>query len=81
MPPNFLKDLEQAAGTIKDSESAYAAIQHLMRHAAECRVLCQIHYGMDKNLPKSCRLCFEKEGQGKASKGGKSGYGGRNDES
>jgi predicted transcriptional regulator len=79
LPPNFIKDLEQAAGTIKDSKSAYAAIQHLMRHAAECRVLCQIHYGMDKNLPKSCSLCFDQEGQEKASKGEKRCYGGRND--
>jgi hypothetical protein len=61
LPPEFVKEAVNSAKTIKDQQTAFGAVQQLMRRAVDCRVLCQIHYKMDKSLPKQCSLCFGKK--------------------
>jgi predicted transcriptional regulator len=60
LPKDFVAQTEKAARGIKDQASAFAVVQRLMHRASDCRVLCQIHYKMDKSLPKQCALCFAK---------------------
>jgi len=58
LPEGFVKLVHERAARIKDSHSANAQIQYLLRQANESRLLCKIHFGMDKNVPAGCAICF-----------------------
>jgi predicted transcriptional regulator len=57
LPDSLKKAVEKEINTIKDSVSAYSAIQRLSSTATSSGVLCKIHCSMDSSLPKNCTLC------------------------
>ena len=59
MPASFVAKVRERAKHIKDSASAYAALQRLVRDANDDRLLCTLHLKMDSSLAKGCALCYE----------------------
>lgn len=61
MPASFVKNINARATRVKDAQSAYAQLQHLVKDANKERLLCKMHLTMDKTLNASCKLCYHGE--------------------
>ena len=45
---------------IKNDSDSMKEIQILLNHIRKTKVLCDIHRGLDEEVPKVCEICYEK---------------------
>lgn len=58
---NIEKKIKEASERIKDNIDVIREVQYLLHVIRKTKSICQIHFEVNKEIPKGCDACFEAE--------------------